>query len=161
MHRLLLGAAAGLGATAAMSVVMLARQRVRPVAEHEPKLITEAVLGAAGSNQSETTEKALASIAHFGYGSSLGAVYGLLAPLVPTPYPLSGAAYGLLVGTASYEGWLPAFDILPPLHRFSPRRRRSLMLAHLVYGSVVGGLTGLSQRRRRELPSSGWWRLSG
>ena len=51
-----------------------------------------------------------------------------------------GATYGFLVWAAGYEGWVPMLGILPPAHRDRRSRVATMMLAHLVYGSVLGRL---------------------
>ena len=136
------GALGGLGATVAMSAVMLVRQRVAGVGTQEPKVITASGLAAVGADSSEGTLNALSVVAHLGYGSSMGALYGLAAPAAPLRPVASGPLYGLLVALASYEGWLPAMGILPPLRRLHPPRRWGLLAAHLVYGAVLGLLVG-------------------
>jgi hypothetical protein len=151
VRRLADGAAAGVVATAVMSLVMFARQRLRGVGTLEPKVITEAALAAADVHASEGTENVLSTVAHVGYGASMGALYGLLAPAVPAPPLVSGPLYGLLIALGSYEGWVPALGILPRLRRLSPPRRRGLVLAHLVYGSILGLLA--HGRRPRPRPS--------
>ena len=67
------GALGGLGATVAMSAVMLVRQRVAGVGTQEPKVITASGLAAVGADSSEGTVNALSVVAHLGYGSSMGA----------------------------------------------------------------------------------------
>jgi hypothetical protein len=49
----------------------------------------------------------------------------------------------------SYEAWVPMLGALPPLHRQRPRRRQPLLAAHVVYGAVLGAITG----RWRVVPS--------
>lgn len=74
----LVGAASGLGATVAMSGVMLATQRL--VGTQPPKRIVEAALEAVGVRDLDPIEpatNALAVVAHLGYGSLLGALFAL------------------------------------------------------------------------------------
>lgn len=162
VRRLVDGVVAGVAATVVMSMVMLARQRLRPVGTQEPKVITEAGLAAADVHASEGSENVLSSVAHLGYGASMGGLYSLLAPLMPAPPLVSGPLYGLLIALASYEGWVPALGILPRLRRLSPPRRWGLLLAHVVYGSVLGLLASRPASAyfssAGSLPASSRWR---
>jgi hypothetical protein len=38
----------------------------------------------------------------------------------------------------SYEGWVPAAGIMPPAHRDRPSRSATMVVAHAVYGAVLG-----------------------
>ncbi|HYE76795.1 MAG TPA: DUF1440 domain-containing protein, partial [bacterium] len=141
LRRLSAGAAWGAAATAAMSVVMVGARRAGLVlSTTEPKVITEAGLEVADVGVSEQTTNVLASMAHVGYGSAMGAAFGLMQPRVPVPPVASGAIYGLGIALASYEGWVPAAGIMPSLRHQEPPRRWQLVLSHLVYGAVLGRL---------------------
>jgi hypothetical protein len=142
------GAFAGTAATAVMSAVMLAAQRAGLEGEQPPEAIVESGLDAADVERSERTENALASLAHLGFGSSVGAVYALLRRWLDTPGPetLHGVGYGLGVWGVSYLGWVPALGILPPVTRDRRDRQATMLLGHAVYGAVLGALVG---RRRR------------
>lgn len=142
------GAGAGLAATIPMSAVMFAAQRLGPVDELDPEIITETGLEAADVEASESTQNLLSTLAHLGYGASVGAVYGLLSPRVRRAPLLTGPIYGLAVCGASYQGWIPALGIAPPLSRRGPARRWMQILSHLVYGTVLGRLAGQSSRGR-------------
>ena len=56
----------------------------------------------------EEHRQGLAAAAHFAFGGTAGAVYGLLAPHLPLHPVLNGVAFGLGVWASSYLGWLPA-----------------------------------------------------
>ncbi|MDP8976631.1 MAG: DUF1440 domain-containing protein [Actinomycetota bacterium] len=135
------GAAAGLVATLPMSAVMFAVQRLGPVGELDPEIITETGLEAAGLEASEPTQNLLSSVAHLGFGAGVGALYGLLRPRLRGAPLLTGPLYGLAVCGASYQGWIPAMGIAPPLSKRGPARRWMQVLSHLVYGGVLGRLT--------------------
>ena len=49
-----------------------------------------------------------------------------------------GTAFGLVVCAASYAGWIPAVGVLPPPHRDNPRRAWTMLIGHVIYGSVLG-----------------------
>jgi hypothetical protein len=148
VSRALAGAAAGTVATVAMSGVMLAAQRAGWMGKQPPRRIVEASLDAAGARRSETTDRALALAAHLGYGAVGGAVF---APLVRRArgVPALGIAFALAVWAGSYFGWVPALGIMPPAHRDHPGRQPAMVLAHVVYGGVLGWLVRRVRPTRR------------
>jgi len=77
-------------------------------------------------------------LAHFVYGTATGAVYAPIASRVPIPGALKGVAFGLLVWATSYLGFLPGLGILRPATRQPPRRTALMIVAHIVWGSVLG-----------------------
>ncbi len=155
MNRLLAGAFAGLTATLPMTIVMEAVHRFLPEPERYPlypALVTERVAEMAGAAAVLDRERLppIALAAHFGYGTASGAVYGLLAPLLPLPAGLRGAAFGLGLFAAGYLGWLPALNIVPPATEYPADRRRLLIGAHIVWGlaadAVLACLSGQGRR---------------
>jgi uncharacterized membrane protein YagU involved in acid resistance len=142
--RVLAGAAAGFAATGPMTVLMEALHALLPPRERDPlppRQITTRVAEAAGvaDDMSEDEKEAAAITAHFAFGTTTGAVYGLLAPRLPRSSPvLSGVGYGLAVWAASYLGLLPAVGLYRSPAR-EPARRHGLMIAaHVVWGAVAG-----------------------
>jgi hypothetical protein len=140
MRGLARGAGAGSVATVAMSVVMLAAQRLGATPQPEPEAITEAGVSALGLDVSKGRKEMLAAAAHLAYGAAMGSFFAVLAPKVPVAPSAKGPVFGLFLAVASYEGWVPAAGILPALHAQAEGRRRQLLLAHLLYGSVLGRL---------------------
>ena len=138
--RMARGAAAGAVATAAMSVVMLGARRLHG-GEPEPELVTEGTLGKAGVSLDERTANVASSVSHLAYGCAAGALFAAARPHLSLPAPVLGPAYGLVLSLGSYEGWLPAVNILPPLHDLRAERAVPLLAAHLVYGAVLAALT--------------------
>jgi hypothetical protein len=53
---------------------------------------------------SEETKTDMSIAGHFGYGTSMGTLYGAL---IPNPNVVNGVGYGLAVWAGSYLGWLP------------------------------------------------------
>lgn len=143
------GATAGTVATAAMSALMLGAGRLGAHGEQPPEAIVETALDAAGVNRSEVTENALASVAHLGFGASMGALYALLRRVTRTPGPeaLHGTGWGLAVYAASYAGWIPRLGILPSPAHDRDDRQTMLVAAHVVYGAVLGGVLQLLRGR--------------
>jgi hypothetical protein len=143
----LVGGTAGVTATVVMSVLMLGGQRLGVLPGQPPERLVEAVLDAAHASRTERSENALASVAHLGFGAACGVLYRLLRGRLPVRGRgwLQGAAYGLGVWFVSYQGWIPAFGVLPPPRRDVPGRPATMVAAHIVYGSVLGLL---ADRRR-------------
>lgn len=146
------GAGAGAAATVAMSAWMLLAQRAGAMGDLPPRRITETALDQLGVAAAKQATDALSVLAHLGFGMAVGAVYGVARGRLPGDAggglaPVAGAAYGLLVWAASYQGFVPALGALPPASRDRPDRPRSMALAHLVYGGTLGA--ALSYRRLR------------
>jgi uncharacterized membrane protein YagU involved in acid resistance len=143
------GGGAGLVATAAMSAAMVAAQRAGQMGRMPPKKITSAALDAVGADDlPEPAVDALSVATHFGFGAAMGALFLLARPRPRLPVA-EGVAFGTLVWLASYAGWIPALGILPPPTRDRPGRPASMLLAHWVYGAVLGGMqSALSSRLR-------------
>ena len=101
--------------TAAMAALFPA---LPPEDQHPlpPRHITERAAEAVGvdNDLSEPEKQGLTAVAHFGYGTATGAVYGLIRPpQLPLPGVAAGVAYGLAVWAGSYMGLLPALRLYP------------------------------------------------
>ena len=135
----------GVLSTAVMTVAMqwlytsLPREEQYPLQPEEIAAVVEAKVF--GRFLDEPQHMALTLASHFGYGTTLGAVYSLLAERLPFKPPLSGVLYGVVVWAGSYLGWLPAFHVLRPATEFTPSRRSLLIISHLVWGACLGILT--------------------
>ena len=144
VRRLVIGAAAGAAATLPMSAFMLAAQRAGFMTKLPPKRITEAALDELGleDGTGETATNVLSSIAHFGFGAAAGALYAALDPRLrlPVPAPVQGALFGTGVWTVSYMGWVPALRIMPQAYLDEPGRPESMLVAHWIYGGVLGAI---------------------
>ena len=142
------GAGAGLAATGAMSVVMLAADKAGLMGKHPPQHITDRLLHRAGSRPPRPVRRLLGTTAHVAFGAGTGAAYGALRGQgwLPGPPAATGITSGLGVWAASYAGWLPALGVLPPPHRNRPGRPASMVAAHVVYGAVLGTLVGRAEQ---------------
>ncbi len=150
------GVAAGLVGTTAMTAAMDGLERLLPPGEHEPiepRQITDVLLCRGGLADSLTDEQkaALALASHFGYGATMGAMYGMFGRRLPLPSAARGAAFGLAVWAASYVGWLPALGILPPPPRRPAGRNGLLIATHLVWGAVTALVADSAQRQGSSL----------
>jgi uncharacterized membrane protein YagU involved in acid resistance len=145
--------AAGLISTVVMTVVMeqlykaLPRNEQYPLPPEEIAIVAEATL--LGRLLDKPQHRALTLVSHFGYGTTLGALYALLQQRLPLPRRLSGVTYGIAVWAGGYLGWLPALRVLRPVTEFPPARLLLLILAHVVWGAVLDVLTGKSTLPRK------------
>jgi hypothetical protein len=146
-RRLLTGVGAGLTATGAMSAVMLGAKRTGLLGKPPPQRITQRMLDRLHLRRSRDTENALVVGAHLAYGMAAGAAFGLLTRRVRLGPPVArGVAFGASVWAASYLGWVPALGLMPPPGADRRDRQVTMLLAHLVYGAVLGAL--VPQQRR-------------
>lgn len=74
---------------------------------------------------------------HALYGGAAGAAFSLL-PLPRRTTPLLGGAFGLALWAAGYEGWVPLVGALPPGHRDHRGRVATMVVAHLLFGVLLG-----------------------
>jgi uncharacterized membrane protein YagU involved in acid resistance len=153
------GALAGFAATGPMTAFMAGVHASLPRHEQSglpPREITERVTAKAGVHQelSEGEHQGLTAVAHFTFGSSVGALYGPLAHhFRPSPI-LGGVAYGLAVWAIHYLGLLPAAGLYRSPTR-EPARRHGMMIgAHVVWGAVLGLIVDsfLDEKPQRSRP---------
>lgn len=145
------GAVAGVVATLAMSVPMLAATQLGLVRRQAPRHITDRLLqrtGLAGQVRDEDSRDALAAANHLGFGAAGGVIFGLLSRHLPPSAPrvAAGMAYGAMIWTVSYAGWAPALRLMPVPDDDEPARPALMLGAHLVYGAVLGALTPARKR---------------
>lgn len=136
------GALAGAAGTAVMTMM---RREVAPRVlpeemvpeEFVPKRVLEWAEEQAGRPDAlpDDTEMKLSLLPHFGYGSSMGALYGLARSRVDgVPAPLAGAVFGVAVWAVGFQGWLPALGVQPATTEQPPEKRPMPVMAHLLYG---------------------------
>lgn len=137
------GMAAGVAATVAMSVPMMAAGRIGAMGGQPPRKVAEHALGRAGAGDtSEHEQNVAASLAHLAFGAGGGGAFAFVHRRLGLPVPtvVQGVAFGLAVWATSYKGWIPALGLLPPPERDRPGRRRTMVLAHVVFGAVLGSI---------------------
>ncbi|HEX8556949.1 MAG TPA: DUF6789 family protein [Pyrinomonadaceae bacterium] len=144
MSRILLGALAGLAATAPMTLAMKLMHEQLPGDEQyplPPRQVTEGMAEKAGVNEHlDDEERAAATWAsHFAYGAACGALYGALTSggRADSRPLLAGAGFGVAVWAGSYLGWLPAAGIISPATEHPARRNALMIAAHLVWGATA------------------------
>lgn len=134
--RLLGGAAAGVIATAAMSLVMLGAKRLGALGEAPPRRIVRKLLGPLTPSGRALDSAALAS--HFAFGGAMGAVFSALP--ARKRRASVGSIFGALVWAVNYAGVLPRLGLMPPARQDRPGRPTSMLAAHLAYGAVLGAV---------------------
>jgi uncharacterized membrane protein YagU involved in acid resistance len=144
--RMLRGALAGLIATAPMSMVMILLHHYLPQRQRyalPPRQIHDRVAAKSEVIRHIEEPEATTLVSHFAYGATAGALYAGMVRQKPSASILAGIVFGLAVWAGSYQGWIPALQILPPATE-QPLERNLLMVAsHVVWGGVTGWLTGL------------------
>jgi uncharacterized membrane protein YagU involved in acid resistance len=136
------GALSGFLATVPMTLAMEGMRQRLPWYERyalPPRLITASLSWKTGAHRHLTTdqEAELAWCAHYLFGSSMGAVYSLITPHPTSHRFVRGALFGGCVWALSYQGWLPALDILPPATWHPTRRVMLMVVAHLIWGVAL------------------------
>ena len=147
------GLVAGLAGTAAMTVSSTVEARLRHRAPSSaPARATAKVLGIR-SFDNEIAQARFNDLSHWGYGTGLGVVRGLLgaAGLPPLAATL---AHGAAVW-GSEQVALPALDIAPPAIFWAPREIAIDAFHHTVYAVATGIAYELLGNGRGALRSGG------
>jgi hypothetical protein len=140
------GSLAGIAATLPMSGFMLAAQRAGWLFQQAPEQVTaESIEEVSGNRPRGSSLDALTVAAHLAFGLVAGALYALTVgkwhvPKVPAG--LRGAAFGTAVWASSYWGVLPSLGIMPPPHRDERSRPMVMLVAHWIYGGLLGAVVG-------------------
>jgi NAD(P)-dependent dehydrogenase (short-subunit alcohol dehydrogenase family) len=88
--------------------------------------------------------------AHFGFGASMGALYGLLPERAQTRG--GGGLFGVAVWALNYAGWLPQVGLMPEPSRDRRGRPSAMIAAHWVFGrSLARAYRALRRARRQPL----------
>jgi hypothetical protein len=139
------GAGAGAFATVVMSVPMIAARKLRLMPELPPQdIVDDIVHRSSVDGPSRTGRRALGWASHLAFGMAAGASYGALRRLIrpAASDATTGVAFALFVWTVSYMGWVPALGVLPPATEDRPGRPATMIIAHVVFGLVLGSLVG-------------------
>lgn len=140
------GGVAGALATVAMTAAMVCMHRRLPKRQRyglPPEHIVNELLERTDADDqlSRRQFKSLSMVVHHGYGTTMGAAYGILAPRVQTPRVLSGVCFGMAVWVVGYLGWLPALRMDASATREPEQRNALTIAAHLLWGAATGLLT--------------------
>ena len=85
---------------------------------------------------------------HLLYGSTWGALYGLVQGTYHRPPALVGSLFGLLVWLAGPATLVPAMKLMGAPHREPPLRTAMLVGGHVAFGLAVAGAYDLLERER-------------
>ena len=136
------GTVSGAAATIAMSMVMLAAQRLGLMGTQPPERIVEHAATATRTPATEEAVDVAAGLAHVAFGSAAGVMFAVGAARSQTPIPeLLAVPWALTIWAVSYFGWVPALGILPPPTRDRPGRAWTMLVAHVVYGLALGAIS--------------------
>jgi hypothetical protein len=142
------GVTAGALATLPMTAMMFAAQKLGLLGKMPPAKITEDMLARGGVPATKTERRALTTLMHVGFGAGCGALYSLLRPGRPSMAraAVEGAVFATGVWGASYAGWIPALGILPPPHDDRKDRQVTMVVAHWIFGAVLGIVVAARRR---------------
>jgi hypothetical protein len=142
------GAAAGAGATLAMSMVMLPARWLGLLGTQPPRRISDRLIAEAGSGNStpEPVRRVGTALVHLATGAASGAVFGLarVATRGAGSPSVVGPAFGAGVWGAAYVVAAPALELFAPPWKDRPARPQVMFVAHLVYGFVTAALFDLA-----------------
>src|SRR5436853_1439401 len=138
-QRVLLGAAAGFGATMVLHQVMTLTGKAipdsKPPTRQDPGKFMIAKVEKI-VHLPEKLEPAAVKSLQLGYGMTSGALYGAIRNRTASTL-LDGALLGIAVWAAGYLGWLPATDLMPPITQQSARQVAVPIFTHIVFGVAV------------------------
>lgn len=145
------GVLAGLIATVPMTLFMFAAHRLLPRWQKyalPPERATNEIAERTevAENMSKPQSLGASLVAHFGFGSSMGALYGPIAKRVPLPPVVKGIGFGLLVWAANYAGIFTALKMRASAFN-EPMPRNAMMIAsHMIWGGTLGIVEDLLER---------------
>jgi hypothetical protein len=151
-HAMRAGTAGGFVATLAMTAFVWAGQKIGALGEFPPRKIVRKMRRRAGIfGAPKTADGVATAAAHVGFGIAAGALFGAFyrRRRGPARSALAGAAYGTVVWAASYYGWVPALGLLKEPRRDRPFRPTTMLLGHLVFGTVLGAMVDARLDPRR------------
>jgi hypothetical protein len=159
MNRLCVGLAGGLVGSALMTAFMRRMHRELPSDDRYPLpprqiAMTLAEKSGLGPPAREENRKALTLAAHYGYGTALGGLYGLIAPKPRWARLAAGIPFALAVWAGSYLGWLPAAGIHPPATAESAPRNALMIGAHFVWAGAIALIVAMPASERHDRASS-------
>ena len=90
------------------------------------------------------------SVAHYAFGATVGATYGVLAEFAPAVTAGYGSAFGAMIWLGSHAIVVPALGLSPPVWQSRGKSEAAEFVAHLVYGASAESLrSGLRSLPRR------------
>jgi len=139
------GALGGAIGTAAMSAVMAVGAKLGLLGTAPPETIAAQALAAVGiRRRKEEAQDVLTVVGHVGFGIAIGALFAVLHRRLRLPIPpaIHGIVFATIVWVVSYKGWVPALGLRPPPERDRPGRPATMLVAHWVFGWMLGAIVG-------------------
>jgi uncharacterized membrane protein YagU involved in acid resistance len=139
-----IAALAGMAASIPMAFVMQGLLKLLPKREQYALPPEEITVKVASSIQADPlvdekpARRVTTWLAHLGYGAATASLYPMATNRLNWPPVLRGMIFAIGVWSASYLGWLPAARIMPPATEQPTRRNALMIVAHLVWGAIIG-----------------------
>ncbi|HEX5414511.1 MAG TPA: DUF6789 family protein [Chloroflexota bacterium] len=137
--RLVRGAVSGFLATVPMTATIYRAKEVGLLVRPPPKEVTGRAARQVHVRRGLSHQAFQLSwlAAHFGFGTTAGAVYGLLRPTLPRSRALAGGLFGSAIWALFYVRVLPDLGLYPPPRQDRPTRTATMIAAHLVFGGAT------------------------
>lgn len=137
----LAGAAAGVFASFAMNQFQVLLSRLGSSGSGggnggEPSTVKAAERAAARPMRDEEKGRA-GNAVHYGFGTALGATYGVAAEVEPWVTAGFGMPFGGAVAAVADEGLVPALGLSGPPQDSPPSTHAYSLASHLVYGAAL------------------------
>ncbi|MDQ3694287.1 MAG: DUF1440 domain-containing protein [Chloroflexota bacterium] len=84
---------------------------------------------------------------HVVFGACSGIGFELVRSFLPRPPVAGGAVYGLIVWAVNYVGLMPVLGLFPSPRQAGRRRTIVMIVAHIVYGMVMGVVFSAARKR--------------
>lgn len=151
----LVGFCGGLVATIPMTLWMLVTNRLLSTSVPDPLPPEEITVNLAKKAHVEShlqphqKRKKASLINHFLYGGLIASPFGFISSNLRREHAFfSGIVYGLLVWSSNYLGLLPRLDLYPSAKEEPARMNGIMVIAHVIWGGVLGLVTSRMTRRQ-------------
>ncbi len=137
MPSIFLGLLAGFLGSVVMAVLMMA------MAKGQPGVNTLLVARVLGKSPADPAAKMGGIVAHFAYGSAMGAVFvlGSSAILIADSWWLNGLLFGVVLFLVAAMAIMPAAGLSREKMKEMPKGRIvGFLVFHLIYGAVLAGV---------------------
>ncbi|HEY7307588.1 MAG TPA: DUF1440 domain-containing protein [Bryobacteraceae bacterium] len=84
---------------------------------------------------------------HYGFGASMGSIYGMLVEALPPAYLGWGLPFGVAVWLGAHVITVPALGLSEPVTQSAAAAEAAEFGGHLAYGAVVEGLRRVLRNR--------------
>lgn len=103
------------------------------------KAANKVALATVGVRIPEQDRQLAGSAVHYGFGLSVGALYGAIGTVLPQVRVGFGTAYGGAVALIADEALVPAAGLSPPPHKVPPGTHLYGLVSHFVFGAALEG----------------------